>query len=566
MQRQRANRTRLRRRVPSAWTAILVAVVLSGVGTVLVSCSSSRDRREGITIGSFAQPDLDPAFGFNIPSGAPLSQVYLPLLTYKRVEGREGTTLIPGLAEELPDLSSDGRTYTLRLRKGLVYSDGRPVKASDFEHEMQRLLNRGSPGAFLYERIVGAAEYEKRGDPDGDIAGIETDDRTRRITIRLDRPYAPLENVLALPFATPVPANTPFRDMTVHPPPGTGPFEIAKSEPNRQYVLERSRQFDSLGIEGVPPAKVDRITVKIIQSKAKQAEDVLSGKLDYMLDSPPPDLLPTVRKRAGDRYEQHDTLNTNWLYLNDRLPPFNDPRVREAVNYGVDKSALGRIYAGDLREGCSFLPPGMPGYDKTLDKRGCPFGDPARPPDVARARRLVRAAGADGAKVTVWGFDQVPASDVAQAYTEMLNQIGLDAELKLVDFEVWRPTIGNEKTKAQTGVDGLSPPQTFPHPLAFFALVDGDSIRPTNNKNTSNVDDPHINRELDRLEPKALDAATGDWAELNRYLVRKAYLVPYGHRIRGTLVSNRIDFENCTVFHPIYLEDWSQFCLKEGEG
>jgi peptide/nickel transport system substrate-binding protein len=544
-------------------TTRLAALVLSV--TALASCSGGGpDGGEAITIGYFTQPDfLDPALGFTIPSSAALSQVYLPLLTYKRVEGPAGTTLIPGLAEDLPEVSPDGRTYTLRLREGLHYSDGSPVKASHVEHALQRVLGLGSAGAPLYEDIVGATEYERRGDPDADIPGIETDDRTRRIVIRLERPYAAFADVLALPLATPVPGDTPFRNMTKQPPPGTGQFVITKSDPNREFVLERNPEFESLGIEGVPPAKLDRITVKIIVDKAKQAEDVLSGKLDYMLDSPPPDLLPSVRERAGDRYEEHVTANTNWFFLNGRVPPFDDPRVREAVNYAVDKPALGRVYAGGIRVGCSFLPPGMVGYDRHLDTSGCPFGDPTGSPDIGRARRLIRAAGAEGAKVTVWGFNVPPASEAVQSYAEMLNQAGLDAEVRTVDFAVWRQTIGDARNKPQTGVDGWT--QTFPHPLTFFSLVDGDAIRLKNNKNTSNIDDPRINRALGDLErERGLEAVTDDWANLNRYLVEHAYLVPYGHRIRGTFVSDRMDFENCTVFHPIYLEDWSRFCLKEG--
>ena len=547
--------------------AILAMLLLSTLAMSLVSCSGNEDAQQGqaITIGYFAQPELDPAFGFNIPSNAVLTQVYLPLLTYRRVEGPAGTTLIPGLAERLPEVSTDGKTYALRLREGLVYSDGRPVKASHVEHALRRVLNLGSPGAFLYEQIVGAIEYEKRGEPEADIAGIETDDRTRRITIRLEQPYAAFDHVLALPFAAPVAADTPFRNTTKDPPPGTGPFTITESEPNREFVLERNPEFESMGIEGVPEARLDRITTMVNLDKTKQTQDVLSGKLDYMSDSPPPDMLPTVMERAGDRYEKHLTANTNWFYLNGRLPPFDDPRVREAVNYAVDKPALGRIYAGDLQVGCSFLPPGMSGYDKTLDTSGCPFGNPAEGPDLARARALIRAAGAVGAKVTVWGFDQMPASDVVQSYSEMLNQIGLDAEVKMVDFKIWRPTIGNEETMAQTGIDGWT--QVFPHPLAYFTFVDGDAIRPTGNKNLSNIDDPRIDRALDRLErERDIDAVTDDWTELNRYLVDKGYLVPFGHRLRGTFVSDRIDFENCTVFHNIYLEDFSRFCLKEGEG
>jgi peptide/nickel transport system substrate-binding protein len=552
-----------------AWGSALLAVLLLASGAALLTACSgdggeNNDKNE-ITIGYFAQPDsLDPALGFTMPSGAALYQVYLPLLTYKRVEGAGGTRLIPGLAERPPEVDSAQTTYSLRLREGLVYADGSRVKASDFEHAIKRVLKLGSPGAPFYERIVGARAYEARGKSGADIEGIETDNRTRRIVIRLERPYAAFDHLLALPFAAPVPANTPFDDTTKQPPPGTGPLQIAKSEPNREFVLARNPKFESLGIDEVPPAKVDRITVKVGLDKSKQAEDVLAGKLDYMLDSPPSDLLPTIIERAHDRYETHVLLNTNWFFLNERLPPFDDPRVRQAVNYAVDKRALERVYAGGLRAGCSFLPDGIPGYDEELDTSGCPFGDPDKPAALARAKQLIRAAGAEGEKVTVWGFSETPSSDVVQSYTEVLNQIGLEAEPRLVDFAIWRQAIGNAKNRPQTGAEGSG--QTFPHPLAFFGLLDGKIIRATSNKNTSNVDDPHVNGALRRLErERDPDAAAGDAAELNRYVVEHGYLVPYGHRIRGTFVSERMDFENCTFFHLVYLEDFSQFCLKEGE-
>ena len=547
----------------------LLAMVLAGAawaGACTSGDGGDEERDRSITVGYFDQPDsLDPALGFTIPSGAALNQVYLPLLTYRRVEGDAGSELMPGLAEGLPEVSRDGRTYSLRLRAGLVYSDGSPVRASDFEHAVKRVLHMASPGAPFFEHIDGAVAYEERGDPSAELPGIETDDASRRIVIRLERPYAPFEHLLALALAAPVPGDTPFENMTTEPPPATGPFRITESEPNREFVLERNPKFEAQGIEGVPPAKLDRITVRIIDDKAKQAEDVLSNKLDYMSDSPPPDLLPTIRSRAGDRYEENLLVSTNWFFMNGREAPFHDPRVRRAVNYAVDKPALERVYAGQLKAGCSFLPEGMPGYDEKLDTTGCPFGDPREPPDVERARALIRSAGAEGAKVTVWGFKQTPQAEVSQAYAAMLNGIGLDADVKLVGFAVWRQTIGNAKNRPQTGFDAFT--QVFPHPLAYFELVTGDAIRSTNNKNTSNIDDPVINRTVRRLErARDIDEVSDDWARLNRYLVKRAYIVPYGHRIRGTFVSERIDFENCTVFHRIYLEDWSRFCLKEGGG
>jgi peptide/nickel transport system substrate-binding protein len=553
----------------AAWRARLLVLVVAGAAAWLAACSGDDGdpkRGRSISVGFYTQPDsLDPAMGFTLVSGAALNQVYLPLLTYRRAEDQSGTELIPGLAEDLPEISADRRTYTLRLKKGLHYSDGTPIRAGDFEHALKRVLNMRSPAAPFYEHIAGARAYERDGDPEADITGITTDDRTREISIRLEQPYAAFDQLLALTVATPVPRDTPFENRTAQPPPGTGPFEITRSEPNREFVLERNPRFESLHVDGVPPAKLDRITAKIIADKAKQAEDVLTGDLDYMYDSPPPDMLPTIKKRAGDRYEEHLlTGSTNWFFMNGRLPPFDDPRVRRAVNYAVDKPTLARIYAGGLQEGCSFLPPQMPGYDEQLDTSGCPFGDPRKPPDVERARRLIKAAGAEGAKVTVWGFNQTPQADISQAYAEMLNKIGLHASVKLVNFAVWRPTIGNAKNRPQTGFDAFT--QVFPHPLTFFELVRSDAIRPTNNKNTSNISDPVIDATVRRLQRETdIGPVAQDWERLNRYLVERAYIVPYGHRVRGTFVSERIDFENCTFFHPIYLEDWSRFCLKEGE-
>ena len=73
--------------------------------------------------------------------------VYTPPVTYRRAEGKEGTELIPGIAEELPKTSNGDKTYTFTIRKGLKYSNGKAVKASDWEHTIKRVLNLESGGA-----------------------------------------------------------------------------------------------------------------------------------------------------------------------------------------------------------------------------------------------------------------------------------------------------------------------------------------------------------------------------------------------------------------------------------
>src|SRR5262249_27108457 len=138
----------------------------------------------------------------------------------------------------LPKLSDGGRTYTLFLRPGLEYSDGTPVRASDFETTIERLFRINSPGAPLYTEIAGAERFSKA--KDGNIGGIETDERTGKIVIHLVEPRSSFSNLLADLFAAPLPADTPASNQTKSPPPATGPYEITSSEPGICWEYRRN--------------------------------------------------------------------------------------------------------------------------------------------------------------------------------------------------------------------------------------------------------------------------------------------------------------------------------------
>ena len=515
-----------------------------------------------ITIAQSSQPDhMDPALTYTVNGIEPLWLVYTPLLTYPHKEGPAGAELIPGLAQDLPKISNDGKTYELTLRKGLKYSNGKPVKASDFEHAIKRALNLESGGSAFFLGIEGAQDYIDAGKCDGDISGIETDDKTGKITIKLSEPDGSFNHVLGMWFGAPVPSDTPCKELTKDPPPGVGSYKVTESVPNRQFVLEKNENFPDLGPD-IPPGKIDKITTEIVKSLQRETQDVISGNLDYMQDPPPADLKPEVKAKYSDRYEEFTTPSTYYFFMNTRIPPFDDPKVREAVNWGVDKPALARIYAGEMAPGCSFLPPTMPGYDKALDVEECPWGNPNEPPDLEKARQLIKDAGADGTKVTVWGNNEETSQGATEAYADMLNKMGFDAAPKIVDAGVYFQTIGSAKTKAQTGF--LNWFQDFPHPKNFFFLVDGKSIQPTNSQNPGNVDDPEITKGIAELnlEPDLTDDVAQQWADLNNKLVESAYIVPWGHRKLATFLSERMDFDNCSVFHPVYFNDYSSFCLK----
>jgi peptide/nickel transport system substrate-binding protein len=560
------------RKLDGRWIAPLVVMLLAlAVGACGGDDDDSSDGGAGetgrtggsVTISQTSQPDfLDPALAYTQNAIEVLWLVYTPLITYPRTGNAEkDASLIPGLAEEMPTISADGRTYELRLRKGLEYSDGSPVKASDFEHAIKRVLNLESGGSAFYLVIEGAQDYIDAGKCKGDIAGIRTDDQTGAITIKLSEPDGSFSHVLAMWFAGLVPGDTPCRTLTEEPPPGVGPFKITESEPNRQFVIEKNRNFPNLGPD-IPPAKIDTITTKIVKSATRQAQDVISGTLDYMQDPPPADIKPEVKAEYSDRYKEQTTASTYYLFMNTRVAPFSDPKVREAVNWGVDKPALARIFAGEVQPGCSFLPPGVPGYDEALDVEECPWGNPNEPPDLEKARQMIEDAGVAGMDVTVYGNNDDPTDKVTEAYADMLTQMGFKATPKIIDGGVYFATIGSAREAPQTGFANWF--QDFPHPKNFFFLVDGKSIQPTNSQNFGNVDDPEITRGIAELnlEPEITDEVADRWAELNRKLVERAYIVPYGHRKLATFMSERMDFDNCSRFHPVYFNDYSSWCLK----
>src|SRR5215204_7010914 len=175
-----------------------------------------------ITISETSQPDfLDPALSYTVNGIEPLWLVYTPLLAYPHKEGEEGSKLIPSLAKEMPKISEDGLTYEFTLRDGLKYSDGSPVKASDFRHSIERLLEQDSQGAGLgYTTIKGGAEFLES--KKGGVDGIVTDNAKRTIKITLSEPRGALLYEPAIPFASVVPGDTPAKNMTKDPPPGTG--------------------------------------------------------------------------------------------------------------------------------------------------------------------------------------------------------------------------------------------------------------------------------------------------------------------------------------------------------
>jgi peptide/nickel transport system substrate-binding protein len=554
--------------VVAAVLALTLAVVIAACGSSSSSSGGSSSSssgggssagKEGGTvniISGTAADSLDPGVSYTTQGASADWIVYTPLLTYKHVNGVDGGTLQPGLATALPTISPDGKTYTLTLRQGLKYSNGQPVKASDFAYTIMRGIKINWGGkAFFTNNIVGASAYDTG--KAKTISGITTDDASGKITIKLTNAYGAFANVIAFPAAGLVPSGTPMKALPNDPPPGVGPYMFGSVTPNRGYTLKKNPGFASLNLPGIPAGHADTISVKYNSNPTTEAQQVLNNQSDVFDwgDTLPPALLQQVTSQAKDRYSAIGTPSTYYFFLNVKKAPFNNLKARQAVNMAIDRDAIARLASGFIEPNCYFIPEGLVGHPTAP----CPYGET---PNLAKAQALVKSAGLTGTPITVWGQDAQPRRAYIDYYTDLLNKLGFKATEKIIARETYFPTIGDAKNDPQTGFADWF--QDFPNPVDFYLLQDGRTIQPTNNQNFSKVNDPFIQQQLialDKVPTTQLQSAGAKWQALDQYLAKQAYIVALGEQKSPKFYSNRVDY-NSAVFHVLFGTDYSTLQLK----
>ncbi len=537
----------------------LLAVV--ALGLVAVGCGGGSSDTSGsepttlqVTYAAF--PDyLDPSMSYSLEGWSAMWETYIPLLTYAHADGAAGTKVIPGLARALPKITDGGRTYTLYLRPGLRYSDGTPVRASDFRATIERVLAMNSPGTPFYTDIVGAEHFAET--KRGGIPGIVTDDGSGQIVIHLVTPRSTFTNELAMLFAAPLPAGTKREDLSSSPPPATGPYEIVSSHPGRGWEYRRNPEWAKNNgplLPHLPSGHFDAIDVNVNANPETAVNEVESGKVDWMEEPPPPDRIAELRRRyEGTQLLSAPQIDLYYFWMNVKEEPFTDPRVRRAVNYAIDPAALERIYAGTMRPVQQILPPAMPGHRSYR-----PY-----PHDLAKARELVAAADPRDRKVTVWTDDYGPNKQAGEYYESVLGEIGLEPTLKVVPAANYLTIIGNGSTpNLDTGWADWY--MDYPHPNDYFQpQLSGKSIQPTADSNYSRFSDPAIDRQIERLDRVPLGPRQeAAYARLDREVMRQAPWAPFGSVTMTTFISSQID-PSKVVVNPVYGQDLASFAPAE---
>ena len=550
----------------------MAAIVAAGLVLVVSACggggggssTSSSTASQGKTFAELkvvwgTTDYMDPGLSYRLESWQIFQDVYLGLVAkqYQTCGVGSGCTkIIPALAESLPKSNSDGTDLKFTLRKGLKFSNGETVKASDFKNSIIRDFKLNSPGIGFFSNIVGSDTCEGSPTKCSDISGIIVDDKAGTVEIKLSQPQSDFLYILTTFFAAVVPSSTPDKDTESPPPPAAGPYYISQYKPSRSFTVLRNPHYQP--IPGIPTGNPDKITAIMTNDLAQSAQYVQSGQYDYDENTLPTDRLKSLQQKYGDHIKLWRTPSTYYWFMNQRTPPFDNLKARQAVNYAINRQTL-----VDLRGGLgvpteNFLPPTYPQYKK--------ISPPAYPYDLQKAKQLVQQTGTTGMTVGVYTISDDDIDKKQGEYLAgQLDKIGWKTKLHELAGANYFVIIGNQATKAQIGFNDWY--EDYPYPTDWFdVLENGKNIHQQHNNNNSNVNFKDTNAEIDRLghlpPSKAFaDKTNAAWAALDKKLmVQYATEAPFLNAVITSFFSSKMD-PTCDVFTDLF-DDMAQTCQK----
>src|SRR5262249_31948028 len=269
---------------------------------------------------------IDTATAYDATSWTLLRMTNDGLVAFNQASGLAGTQLVPDLAVSLPAPSGGGSTYSFRLRPGIRYSNGRPVKASDVRATFERYFKVGALPVPYYDGIVGAARCKQRSKRCDLSRGIVANDAAQTVTFHLVAPDPEFLYKLALPNAYVVPAGTPRQDTGVRPLPATGPYVIASYRPDKVVKFDRNRYFHAWSKARQAGGYPDEIVYRIGGTPDRAVNDVIRGRADAfesVIGVPSRGLLAEVETRFARQVHSNTYLRQYALFLNTRIAPFD---------------------------------------------------------------------------------------------------------------------------------------------------------------------------------------------------------------------------------------------------
>ncbi|MGH2794180.1 MAG: ABC transporter substrate-binding protein [Actinomycetota bacterium] len=509
---------------------------------------------------------FDPNFA--IPTAlhyAVIPILYDGLTAFKRAGGTEGNQLVPNLVEEIRRPTDEGKTYSYRLRAGLKYSDGSPMKASDVRTTFERIIRGEQYGGVFLSVLKGAkACTAERCDLS---EAVEADDDARTIVFHLEGSFPEFPYVLGLPGLSIVPANTPAGDAGDRPIPGTGPYRIAAGaltfEEGNDFpiggnmMLERNPHFSSRG-PAQPDGYADRFEITLGGEPEDHVAAVKDGRIDFTPDLNTPTLGGLANETAVELPGQihvADFPNTLFAVLNHRVAPFTDVRARRALNLALDRRELIELAARGLTAevSCQLLPENMIGFSPYCPYTLSPNASGVwTGPDIEAAKRLVAQSGTGGRRVTIWtmGGDSFPAAArrrAAAVFAKALDAIGYRAVIGEVPGgpEGYFGVLEDANDRHQIVLTGWI--TDYPGPANYILPIVTCPETLATLAQQSFAFTKYCDPEIDKLTLRALArqdedpaAAAKLWASVDRAVTDAAPLITYMNLRNTFFVSKRV--------------------------
>ena len=523
-------------------TALAVAALLCA--SFAVPALADQPKQGGAVVVTFKDDlaTLDPAVGYDWQNWSIIKSIFSGLMDYE-----PGTTkLIPDLAQSYT-ISDDGLTYTFKLRPGLKFHNGRAVTSADVKYSIERAVNPKTqcPGAGYFSMIQGYAD-EAAGKTTT-LTGITTpDDRT--VVFKLTAPNATFLHIMAINFAFVVPKEEvdKYGADFGHHPVGTGAFKFVEWQLGQKLVLERFKDYHR---PGVP--YLDRLTFEFGQEPTVALLRLQRGEVDILGDGIPPAqfLQVTGDPKNKDLWVAGEQMHTGYITLNVKLKPFDNLKVRQAVNMALDKKRIIQIINGRAQVANQVLPPPLPGYDKNF--QGYPF-------DPAAAKKLLAEAGyPDGFSTTLYATDTDPQPRIAQAIQQDLAAIGIKADIKSLSGAAVVEAGGTEGQAPMVWSGGLAWIADFPDPSDFYTVILGCAGAVKGGWNWP----WYCNPELDKRAAAAdamVSASQQDqraeaWKGIFDDVMKDAPWVPIMNEKRYTMHADRVGGDPQLFIEPIHI-------------